>query len=136
MLALANLKGMTEDDVKAHISGQYGGDKSGFEYGEPTEQDAEFLASELKDAKILVAYESVGSWGCDSSSFFLIEKGGVLFENHGGHCSCYGFEGQWAPDETTKESLQKRSYFSMGGYDEESEANQQAIRDFVASLPD
>lgn len=136
MLGLADFKGLDEAAVKEHIAGEYGGDKSGFDYGKPSDADREKLASELESFRILIAYESVGSWGCDSSSFFLLEKDGKLFENHGGHCSCYGFEGQWAPEETSKESLLKRQFWGMGGYDNESEANTAAIRSYIEALPE
>lgn len=32
-------------------------------------------------------------------------KDGIWFEVHGSHCSCYGLEGQWEPEQTTKEAL-------------------------------
>jgi hypothetical protein len=35
----------------------------------------------------------------------IYEKDGQLYEVHGGHCSCYGLEGQWSPEETSKEYL-------------------------------
>ena len=44
----------------------------------------------------------------EGHSFCLFEKDGVLYENYGGHCSCYGLEGQWEPQETSKEALQLR----------------------------
>lgn len=39
----------------------------------------------------------------DSSgeSFVLYEKDGVLYENNASHCSCFGLEGQWAPERTS-----------------------------------
>lgn len=135
MLALADLKDYDEKAVKGHISGQYGGKESGFSYGSPTQEDEQKLAGELADCEILVAYESVGSWGCDSSSFFLFRKGGKLYENHGSHCSCYGFEGQWEPEETTRASLLARGSWSLGGYDVDGSANDAAIRAFIETLP-
>lgn len=38
----------------------------------------------------------------------------ALYEVHGGHCSCYGLEGQWEPERTTVASLRKR--LDGGGY--------------------
>lgn len=32
-------------------------------------------------------------------AFVLFEKDGKLYEINGGHCSCYGLEGQWSPEE-------------------------------------
>jgi hypothetical protein len=73
ILALEDLAGKSEDEIRKHIAEEYA------------------PADDVADFRILIAYESVGNWGCDSSSFFLLEKNGELFENHGSHCSCYGF---------------------------------------------
>lgn len=136
MIALEDLKGMSEIEVKVHIAAEYGGDKSGFDYGSPTRADQEKLIAELEQYEFLLAYESVGSWGCDSSSFFLMRTpDGKLWENHASHCSCYGFEGQWSPEETTKEALERRSYWPLGGYDSDNEGNKASMRLAVAALP-
>lgn len=36
------------------------------------------------------------------------KKDGKLYEVNGGHCSCYGLEEQWAPEETNVEVLRHR----------------------------
>ena len=42
-------------------------------------------------------------------SFLLKDKtSGKMFEVHGGHCSCFGFEGQLQLEETTIEALKFR----------------------------
>ena len=41
-------------------------------------------------------------------AFVLFRKDGKLYEVNGGHCSCYGLEGQWEPEETTIEALEHR----------------------------
>jgi hypothetical protein len=61
---------------------------------------------EFKNCKILLASYSF-EW-YDGTAFVLFERGGELFEVNGSHCSCYGLEGQWQPDETTIESLTYR----------------------------
>jgi hypothetical protein len=100
----------------------------------------EYKATEnqLKGITILVAYESVGSWGCDSSSFFLFRQGGKLWEVHGSHCSCYGFEDQWLPEETSlvalKDRAEKGNVFYCGGYDNNSTVNQKLVAEFVKGL--
>lgn len=43
--------------------------------------------------------------GYNGEAFVLFEQDGKLFEVNGGHCSCYGLEGQWSPEETTLEAL-------------------------------
>ena len=121
-LYLEDLSGLTQDEVKQHISSSY-----------------EYPLEKLENYDILVAYESVGSWGCDSSSWFLIKDktDGELYETHGSHCSCYGFEGQFEPEHTTVEYLQSdKFYFCCGGYDDNEASNSQAVKDYLMSLGD
>ena len=63
---LEDLKNLTELQIKKHIATEYSDEYS-------TDPD-KLLLKELKEYNILIAYESVGSWGCDSSSFFLIQN--------------------------------------------------------------
>ena len=95
------------------------------------------INKEVEKYEILIAYESVGSWGCDSSSWFLLKEKatGKLFETHGSHCSCYGFEGQFEPEETTVEYLQSdKFYFYCGGYDDNGEQNKEAVFQYLKYL--
>jgi hypothetical protein len=124
MLLLEDLRSMSEDEVRSHLIG---------EYEAPSD-----LVNELD---ILIAYESVGSWGCDSSSFFLLKnkETGVLYETHGSHCSCYGFEGQFNLEETSVEALKFRvenakSVFYVGGYDNNDEENIKAVHDYILAM--
>lgn len=49
------------------------------------------------------------SYECYSGdAFVLFERDGKLFEVNGSHCSCYGLEGQWDPEETSVEALRHR----------------------------
>jgi hypothetical protein len=59
-----------------------------------------------KDLNILFA--SYGQDNYSGDAFVLFEKGGELFEVNGGHCSCYGLEGQFSPEATTLEALAHR----------------------------
>lgn len=59
-----------------------------------------------KDLNILFA--SYGQNNCSGDAFVLFEKNGELFEVNGGHCSCYGLEGQFTPEATTLEALAHR----------------------------
>ena len=61
---------------------------------------------ELHDTFILVAWYGGGCY--DGEAFVLFERGGRLYEVNGGHCSCYGLEGQWDPEETSAEALVHR----------------------------
>lgn len=44
----------------------------------------------------------------EGDAFVLFRKGEALYEVNAGHCSCYGLEGQWEPEETTIQALRHR----------------------------
>lgn len=50
-------------------------------------------------------------------AFVLFRKGDKLYEVNGGHCSCYGLEGQWEPEETNVEALRHRLEKGDLGYE-------------------
>jgi len=66
----------------------------------------EKLLKQMADVNILFASYGTGNYSGDA--FVLFEKGGKLFEVDGSHCSCFGLENQWDPEETTIELLIKR----------------------------
>jgi len=71
--------------------------------------------NELKGAFILYATYDID--GYEGSAFVLFERDGQLYEVHGSHCSCYGLEGQWEPEETTADALVhciKNGYLGRG----------------------
>ena len=68
--------------------------------------DFELDANELNGAFVLLAEYTTG--GYEGSAFVLFERGGKLYEVNGGHCSCYGLEDQWDPEETSALELMHR----------------------------
>ena len=62
--------------------------------------------SKYEGVNILLAYYDYGDYS--GNAFVLFKRGGQYFEVNGGHCSCYGLEGQWSPEETTLEALEHR----------------------------
>jgi len=44
----------------------------------------------------------------EGDAFVLFIKDGKLYEVNGSHCSCYGLEGQWEPEETFVDAILKR----------------------------
>ena len=46
--------------------------------------------------------------GYDGEAHVIFRKDGKLYEVNGSHCSCYGLEGQWTPEETTLAALLAR----------------------------
>lgn len=60
----------------------------------------------LTDCRVFVAcYRDTDYSG---SAYVLYASGKTLYEVHGGHCSCFGLEGQWEPEDTTIDSLRHR----------------------------
>lgn len=119
-LFLADLEGLTNEQVQSHIVREY-----------------KVCPSIVKQYSILIAYESVGAYGCDSSSYFLLKekKSGKLFEVQGSHCSCYGFEGQFEPQETSLEYLKSDKFsFHTGGYDYYSDSNQEKVKEYISKM--
>lgn len=72
------------------------GMKSDFEIGD----------KELEGVNILVASYTYESY--EGSAYVLFERDGKLYEVHGGHCSCYGLEGQWDPEEAEIAAVRHR----------------------------
>jgi hypothetical protein len=87
--------------------------------------DAESIISQyaapvdaLAGATIHLAWYGYGDY-C-GSSLVIFEKDGKLYEVNASHCSCYGLEGQWEPEETNWEAL------AMRGVDGECEGSAEA----------
>lgn len=138
MIALEDLKDMTEQEVIQHLVSEYSGAEK---YDTPNEEQVQKAKEMLEQHEVIIAYESVGSYGCDSSSFFLLKHKETekLFEVHGSHCSCYGFEGQLELEETNIEALKHRvvnggNVFYCGGYDENETENQKIVNSFIEAL--
>jgi len=64
--------------------------------------DREFVT----EKELLFAWYGQRSY--DGSAFVLFRRDGKLYEVNGGHCSCYGLENQWRPEETSKKALLHR----------------------------
>ena len=76
---------------------------------------------EYKDINILFA--SYGNANYSGSAWVLFEKNGQLFEVNGDHCSCYGLEGQWEPEEVSLIELEHRLIHGSFGEDSWSDNN-------------
>lgn len=55
-----------------------------------------------------ILFASYGGAMYEGDATVVFMRDGKIFENHGGHCSCYGLEGQWSPEETTHAALAMR----------------------------
>lgn len=63
--------------------------------------------SDLDGCEIICASYTYENYS--GSAWVLFRKDGKLFEVNGGHCSCYGLEDQWVPEETSLDALRMRS---------------------------
>lgn len=87
---------------------------------------------ELEGCRVLVAMYDQGNY--EGTAFVLYAKGDALYEVHGSHCSCYGLEEQWEPEETTQEAL---AYRMQEGqlfytYDLDMEAIHKEVKDAIS----
>jgi hypothetical protein len=69
-----------------------------------------------RDIKILFA--SYGHENYSGDAWVLFEQDGKLYEVSGSHCSCYGLEGQWNPEEVVLEELEHRLLKGTFGEDD------------------
>ena len=46
----------------------------------------------------------------EGNALVIYMRGDTLYEVHGSHCSCYGLEDQWDPEDTTWAALAMRQY--------------------------
>lgn len=59
-----------------------------------------------KEGEIIFAAYGTGSYNGEALVVYRRDK--KLYEVNGSHCSCYGLEGQWKPEETSKVALGMR----------------------------
>ncbi len=114
MYLLNNWQDGTADDVFRDFDGERWGAYRNDDDPVPLAEKPQF-----KGAEILLA--SYGTPSYEGYAFVLFRRDGKLWEVNGSHCSCYGLEGQWEPEETTVEALRHRldeGTLGEGGYDE------------------
>jgi hypothetical protein len=68
-----------------------------------------------------ILFASYGTDNYSGDAFVLFEKNGKLYEVNGSHCSCYGLEGQFEPEETTLEAIEMRLTKGTMGVDDYSD---------------
>ena len=59
----------------------------------------QFDATKLVTGKELPLFAVYANEGYDGSAFVLYIENNKLFSVYGGHCSCFGLEDQWEPEE-------------------------------------
>jgi hypothetical protein len=63
-----------------------------------------------------VLFASYGGGSYEGDAVVIFRKGEKLYEVNGSHCSCYGLEGQWKPEETSLEALARKGKKTDGDY--------------------
>jgi len=61
-----------------------------------------------KSIEIIYADYECESYDGYATVFFFNSNTGKYYETYGSHCSCYGLEDQWSPEEIVFEELVKR----------------------------
>lgn len=84
------------------------------------------------DEQILFAGYSYENYS-GSAVVLFYNNDGKLCEVNGGHCSCYGLEGQWTPEETSWEAIAMRPRDKESPYYEADEETKKAFWDLVDS---
>lgn len=72
---------------------------------------------------INILFASYGQANYSGDAWVLFEQGGKLYEVNGSHCSCFGLEGQWKPEEVVLEELKNRLLEGTWGTDDWSDNN-------------
>lgn len=70
----------------------------------------------ISDFEGVVIYASYECEGYEGSAEVMFINRGKIYTVSGGHCSCYGLEGQWQPEEMPVETLQSIAKKGDGPY--------------------
>jgi hypothetical protein len=97
---------------------------------ESLEGSFDLSSGSLEDCNILFASYDVD--GYEGSALVLYEQGGKLYEVHGSHCSCYGLEGQWDPEECSVEVI--KHYMDKGDWSYYLNGNESVVLEAIAQL--
>lgn len=81
--------------------------------GQSEKDLADAITATLEAADFVLAYYDYECY--EGTAYVLYLKDGVWYEVDGSHCSCYGLEGQWEPQETNVEALKLR--LATGSFD-------------------
>jgi len=69
----------------------------------------------LADKQIIYAFYEYEDYSGSATVFFYNNLNDTFYEVHGGHCSCYGLEGQWDEEEIGSFDL-FMAYVTRQGY--------------------
>jgi hypothetical protein len=116
-LFLADLKDMSEVELRAHIKNGY-------------------RTSAIDFYAIHIAYEYEDSGGYGATSFFLLrhKDNKKFYVNYASHCSCNGFEHQFDPEEVTLEYLKSDLFYGLPTGAKHNEEHLEMVYDYIKNL--
>jgi hypothetical protein len=97
-------------DTPVAASSPYKDDWAG---GNWSNVQSDFRMTDAQPEEVLVAAYGYESY--EGSAHVLYRQGGSYFYASGSHCSCYGLEDQWEPEEYSLETLIEALERSNGG---------------------
>lgn len=86
----------------------------GFSSKEDIARNFNISLCELEHSNIIFASYSYEDYS--GNALVVYEENGKFFEVHGSHCSCYGLEDQWQPEESSYEHLLERANNNQFSY--------------------
>ncbi|MGG0667812.1 hypothetical protein ABE073_04700 [Lederbergia citrisecunda] len=107
---------LNDFDDKEDVLKQFSGERWSWD----DEEESKFV-EENNSCNIIFA--SYGNANYSGGAWVLFEKDGELHEVDGSHCSCYGLEGQWEPEEVSLDELEHRLLNGTFGEDNWSDNN-------------
>lgn len=73
----------------------------------------EFSIDSNVTSKIKILYAHYNAENYEGEAHVIFVEDGILYEVNGSHCSCYGLEDQWKPEETNVYALLERPNVSL-----------------------
>jgi hypothetical protein len=77
-------------------------------HGDLSKGNSQMITALERWMGVNILFASYGLYSYEGYAFVLFEREGKLYEVNGYHCSCYGLEQQFEPQETVLESLSYR----------------------------
>ena len=69
---------------------------------------------QAKEIDIIAAFYRYEDYSGYAFVVYRDKRDGKVYEVNGSHCSCYGLEGQWEPEEVVVEELLNRPSYGSG----------------------
>jgi hypothetical protein len=85
-----------------------------YEWDDNYQKSIEKLKQDFSNKEILFAWYSYEDY--NGEAVVIFKENGKLYEVRGSHCSCYGLEDQWQPEETFIEALKHMNKDSWYNY--------------------